>query len=337
MEDFKSIIKNITIFLLLIFITFYIIFDKQDIAEVRHIISNVNIYYLLIGLFCMCIYYLFEAINIKSVLKALGKKVKLRSTYRYTLIGYFFSGITPAASGGQPMEIYFMHKDNIPISYSTVALLVEIISFQIITITCCLIGAILHPDLLANGVIYLFITGVSLNVIALTTMIIGFTSEKLAKKIVNLFLEILKLFQYKKVEEKRKSIYATLAKYNESAKIIKNNKKIFIKSMILVLIQVAIYYTIPYWIYRGFGLNELNILYIMSVQALLFCSVSSIPLPGAVGISESAFLNIYKTIFGERLLTSATILNRFTNFYIFILVGSILTIYSVLRKKKNNN
>jgi hypothetical protein len=35
-----------------------------------------------------------------------------RKVMRYSFIGFFFSGITPSASGGQPAQIYYMNKDN---------------------------------------------------------------------------------------------------------------------------------------------------------------------------------------------------------------------------------
>ena len=95
-----------------------------------------------------------------------------------------------------------------------------------------------------------------------------------------------------------------------------------------------VYYTIPYWVYRSLGLNSLGIIDIIFTQSLLFCSVSSIPLPGSVGISESAFISIYNRIFGSTLLTSATILNRFINFYSFIIIALICVIYSFIRVKK---
>lgn len=336
MKDIKNLIRNLIIFLTLIVITFYFIFRKQNINEVKDIIFSIDIKYLFIGILAMIGYVFFESLNIKSVLKSLGNKVSIFNTFRYTLIGFFFSGITPAASGGQPMEIYFMHKDGIPVSHGTLALLVELISFQLVIITSCILGAIINPHLLDNGVIYLFFAGLTLNLIALTTMLVCFLSEKLAKKIVNLFLDILKFFRYKKVEEKRESIYKTLDSYTESAKIIKKNKSIFIKSIFLVIIQMYVYYTIPYWVYRAFGLNSLGIFDIIFTQSLLFCSVSSIPLPGSVGISESAFISIYSAIFGSTLLTSATILNRFINFYSFIIIALICVIYSFIRVKKKD-
>ena len=64
---------------------------------------------------------------------------------------------------------------------------------------------------------------------------------------------------------------------------------------------------------------------------MLYVSVSSMPLPGAVGISEGAFLGIYGTVFGTMLVSGATILNRAVNFYLYVLIGLICTLISALK------
>ena len=106
MEKKKKIRKTITnliIFILLIILTFSIVFQGQDVSEIFNIIKNVKIEYIFIGIIAMCIYIMGETINIGRILKELGEKSSFIRNIRYTLIGFFFSAITPAASGGQPM------------------------------------------------------------------------------------------------------------------------------------------------------------------------------------------------------------------------------------------
>jgi len=67
---------------------------------------------------------------------------------------------------------------------------------------------------------------------------------------------------------------------------------------------------------------------------MLFISVSAIPLPGAVGVSEGTFLELYNNIFGKKFLNGATILNRMSNFYLFIILGLISTLISVIKLEK---
>ena len=72
-------------------------------------------------------------------------------------------------------------------------------------------------------------------------------------------------------------------------KLLKRNKKILFKIILTTIVQIVLYHSIPYIIYLSFGLNEANFLQFLSLQAVLYISVSSIPLPGAVGASEIRF------------------------------------------------
>ena len=59
---------------------------------------------------------------------------------------------------------------------------------------------------------------------------------------------------------------------------------------------------------------------IIFTQAVLYGTVSGIPSPGAVGVTEGGFIEIFKTIFPEHLLRSAMILNRGINFYLLMVI-----------------
>ncbi len=336
MKNSKRLIRNLIVFIILIITTFLVVFQGQDISELIDIILNVNKTYVLFGIVCMALYFIFESLNIKSILKSLGNKVDFSSMMRYSLVEFFFSGITPAASGGQPMEIYYMHKEGIPIPKATVSLLIQLICFQIITIICGIVGAIINYNFIKDGLIWLFIFGVSLNLIALLTMMVCLFSNSLAKKIVNFVVKILSKLKYKNVDKIKENLNDTLKSYNDSSKIIRKHKSVYLKSFFIVLCQVIAYYSITYFVYKAFGLNEYNYLQILSIQAMLYVSVSSMPLPGAVGISEGAFLGIYHHVFGANILSGATILNRTINFYFYIIIGLICTLVSALKLELKN-
>lgn len=177
----KKTLMNIIVFILLIVLTFVLIFKDQDVSQILNAAAGAKKRYIFIGIIAMLIYIMCEAINIGRVLKEFKQKSTFLKNIKYTLIGFFFSSITPAASGGQPMEIYYMHKDDIPVAYSTLALMMQLCSFQIVTITMGIISAIIHFDVLQSGLIYLFILGITLNSSALALLIIGIFSKKLSR------------------------------------------------------------------------------------------------------------------------------------------------------------
>ena len=58
--------------------------------------------------------------------------------------------------------------------------------------------------------------------------------------------------------------------------------------------------------------------YTVGVQAVLFISVSALPLPGSVGVSESGFLTLFKLLFPVTVLNEAMLLSRGVSFYLFV-------------------
>lgn len=116
---------------MLIIFTFSLVLKDQDVTEILKISATVKKQYILIAMFAMGVFIVSESINIGRILKELGEKSKFISNVRYTLIGFFFSAITPAASGGQPMEIYYMHKDNISVAHSRLRFLCNYVAFKL--------------------------------------------------------------------------------------------------------------------------------------------------------------------------------------------------------------
>ena len=99
-----------------------------------------------------------------------------------------------------------------------------------------------------------------------------------------------------------------------------------------------LYFSISYWVYRSFGLKQCNVIQIVSLQAILFATVSGIPSPGAVGVSEGGFLELFKNVYTKEQIGSAMLLNRGVNFYLFVVLSAIIVlIYSIKDKKENKN
>mgnify|MGYP004684827645 FL=1 len=330
----KKICINLLIFILLIIFTFSLVLKDQDVTEILKISATVKKQYILIAMFAMGVFIACESINIGRILKELGEKSKFISNVRYTLIGFFFSAITPAASGGQPMEIYYMHKDNISVAHSTLALLMQLCSIQIVTITVGIISAVLHFEVLKNGLIYLLILGIILNSSALMLLIIAIFSKKLSEGLIKFVVKILKFFRIRNIEKKQEKLEKELESYQASAKYIKEHRILMLKTVLTTAVQMLAYYTVPYWIYLAFGLNNSNIFDILTLQAVLYATVSGIPSPGSVGVSEGGFLGIFRNAFPETVISSAMLLSRGANFYLLILISAIVVVISTFRDRK---
>ena len=336
MEKKKKIrtFLNFLLFLILIIITYRILFNGQDFSELIRLLGTVKIKYIIIAALCMCIYVCCEAINIGRTLKALEEKTSFFKNVKYALIGFFFSGITPAASGGQPMQIYFMHKEKISVANSTLALLINLSSMQIVTISLALMSFIFNHQYLNTTLTIFFIIGILLNTSAFTLLLIALFSKKSLNKMINFVMKIMEKIKIKNIEQKREKLETELEKYHNSSSYIKNNKFVIIKIILTTYIQFIFYYSITYWVYRSFGFSGYSVIQITSLQAILYGTVSGIPSPGAVGVTEGGYIEIFKSIIPKEMISSVIVMNRGINFYLLMIISGTVSLINIFRHKR---
>lgn len=231
------------------------------------------------------------------------------------------------------MQVYYMYKDKISVANSTLALLINLTSMQIITIGFALFSLIFNYQYLNRVLIICFIIGIMLNATALSLLIIGVYSRRLSKWLIEFALKVLKFFRVKNLDAKKEKFESELARYQESAVYIRNNRLLMIKVLFTTLVQFTIYYSITYWTYRALGFNEHNVAEIVTMQSVLFATVSGIPSPGAVGVSEGAFTEIFRNVYPKNVMGSAVLLNRGINFYLYVLISGIVTAVNHIKKK----
>ena len=327
---------NVLIFVILMVATFWFVFKDQDINQIFNVAKSADPWFLLLGVFCMLMYFAMEAINIKSILKSFGEKLSFLKSYKFTMIGFFFAAITPSATGGQPLEIYYMSKEKIPAAHSALALLVQVCGIQVSTMVLGIVSMLLNIKLLTGPVLWLSIIGLAINGIALIAMLVCIFNNKLTRKLVHGFINILKHVGFKKIEKKRAKIDKSLDQYAEGANYMRIHKKEFFVAILRVFIQFCFYFSVPYCIYRAFGLEGMSFLEVFALQAILFMATSALPLPGAIGASESVFLNLFGLAFGAELLSSAMLLNRGITFYLFVIITLFVVFINIVRIKSFN-
>ena len=333
-KNLKKTVKNLIIFLLIIFITFFIIFKDQDFTELPNILSNLNKKFVLIAILSMACYFVCDAINIGRALKKLGETSSFVKNIKYSLIGFFFSSVTPAASGGQPMQVYYMKKDGISIANSTLTFLINLSCMQIATISLAIVCVIFNGGIM-NPVLWgCFAVGIFLNCMALSLLVISINSKRVTRWLIQIVIRILKFFKVKNIESKKNRLEKELEKYQTSAIYIKSNKNLLIKTLMTTYVQFLCYYSVTYWIYRAFGLTQYNAIKIISMQAILFATVSGIPSPGAVGVSEGGFIELFKNVYSKQEIGSAMLINRGVNFYLFVILSSIVVLICSIQDKK---
>lgn len=232
------------------------------------------------------------------------------------------------------MQLYYMKKDGLPIGHSALALLTEFLSFQVVTIMMAVIGLIVNYSFIEKSIgniKYLFILGIAINLVILIIIILAIFCKNITYFLLNFTCKILSKIHYPKIKTFRKKAIKQIKEYRKGARLLRNNKKVLLKIVTTTIFQVILYNSIPYLIYLSFGLPNGNFFEVLSAQAVLYISVSALPSPGAVGLSEGGFLIIYKLLFPSTLLSSAMILSRGISFYLFVIISGIAVLIFSLK------
>ena len=176
------------LFLAAVFIlTIYSVFHGEDLHAVLKAIVRVNPWYLLPAVLGVIIFIWGESIIIHYMLGTLSIRTKKRTCFQYSCIGFFFSCITPSASGGQPMQIYYMRKNKIPVPVATLVLMIVTITYKSVLVFIGLFVAFFQRGFVhkyLEGILPVFYLGVALNVFCCIAMSVLVLCPSLAKFIM---------------------------------------------------------------------------------------------------------------------------------------------------------
>lgn len=333
----KKILNGVFVFILII-ITLYFINRQLDLSMMVSTIKSAKLHFLVIALLCMFLFWYIESVLISKLLKKISKKKDtMWLSIKTTLIGQYYSLITPFASGGQPAQLYALKKENVSIGNGTAVLVAKFLLFQIsVTLYSLLLWLFRFKYLSANLSLaksFIFI-GLFINSIGLTAIVlVAFRPNKL-KKIIFCILSLIYKFKIiKNIDSKYKSLDRILNDYKKGIKYLKNDIFYTSKMFFYSFIQLTVFFSITYFIYKSLGLSGVSVIDIITMQALLYMAVSFIPIPGTIGASEVGFSMIFISAFSSNLVPVALLMWRGISYYFGLIFCGLFTLYIYL---KNN-
>ena len=180
--SWKKGIFCVFLFAGLLALTAFLFLKDQDLGQLLRVLRQAHVPWLIVGGSCMVFFFCCEALNIQRGLRIFGSHAPYRSCLRYAITGFFFSSVTPSASGGQPMQLYDMCQDGHSPSHGTLALLTEFFSFQLAAVAIALISFSLYQNeilSLRREVWLLFVVGTALNVVVVLLLAVAVFSPKI--------------------------------------------------------------------------------------------------------------------------------------------------------------
>lgn len=316
--------RSYLLFPLLILLTGWIIFRETSPKLLWSCLLQVKPLFLLAGGCCTALFLVCEASNLGLCLKQCGHPVSFRQKLHYALTGFFFSGVTPCASGGQPMQLLTMAKDKIPSSCGALCLAAELASFQAASVLLAGFSLLIYRKFIldASGLaIHLIVIAFAANLTLLLLLLLAIFKQKPMKRLLRFltpfFPEAFATRFYKKG-------LRWLDECSHCSAFFRQAPLLAVRLLCTSVLQLVVLHSIPFWIYLSMGLDGIFVLKIVALQSVLFLAVSLIPLPGGVGANESGFMLLYQSVFPAAMLDPAMLLSRFLSFYLPMLLSGLL-------------
>jgi uncharacterized protein (TIRG00374 family) len=249
---------------------------------------------------------------------------RYRDAFKSSMVGQFFSAITPFATGGQPMQIYLMSKQGVSPGISTAALIQRFLVYQT-SITAYSALAILvqmnyFKETLSPVMWGFALFGFASQGFVILMLLLFSFNRRLTHGLLKLAFTLLaKLHIIKNPEERIEGLESQLSNFHESNKELFRNRRLLVESYVLTAVQLTAMFIIPYCVYRSFHLYGAPVTDMVCSQAFVTMASCFIPLPGAAGASELSFAGFFRNFFPEESLTSAMLVWRIITYYAVIL------------------
>lgn len=310
-------------FILLAVLAIYAVFQDNDMAMVTASLKKMKVSYLLAAAAAALIFTMMEGIMIWYLLHALQGKAKFMDCIRYSFVGFLYSGITPSATGGQPMQLYHMKRDGNDLSASTVVLMTVALVYKLVLVLMgiamvCFGFPVLKDNL--GSYLNLFYLGMFLNTALVAVLLIVMVFPGFARYLVlaieNLLIRVRIL---KKSEYRTDKIERFIQSYQNAVRFLLQNKMQVAVVMAATFGQRCLVFILPYIVYCGFGLDGASALEILMIQMSIYLAVDMLPLPGAQGITELMYRRAFRDIFTAEFVIPSMCVTRGISFYFLLL------------------
>lgn len=334
---------NIIIALIIAVTAITIVLSLNDFANTWDVIQTSDpIYMIYAGILTLAYFFLYP-LPICLLTRFRKQEIPFWRIYAIGASEHFFNFITPLATGGEPFQAYAMKKSGIKVRESTGILLMNFMTFMIVTNTFAIGSLFYYQRFTANisNFGWVCILGFTVNFLVLVLFFLMTFSVGIRNLMIKIMKGLCKIKWIHKIAgENVDHIDEYFIGAQEAAQELIKSPKITTTCILLKLITMAIYYAIPFFVllslHINLGIDDLW--YVMAGTSFATTIVVWLPTPGSSGGIELAFSSIFATLMTSSAAITTTsvsgmLLWRFLTYFGVGLLSFICYTLSVRRTK----
>lgn len=320
-------------------VVLYIGISGNELSEGLNALRSISPIWLLVCFLVWGCYMVLDTCSLYRFLRSQGYPLSFGYTMFVSIVGIYYSNITPGASGGQPMQVYYMKKRDVPIGIGTSAVTVKFFCFQLMLMLLGTAAWMFNQQYVYSqvsaGNMWILVIGYVFNSVSVLFVLMMAVSRRLVRLFIFIFVWFGKKLRI--VKDPAASIAkweGNLATFHQSIMMLRKNPGELFLQLLIAATQVITLMFITVAVYFAFSLTGTSIIQLITIGLMLYISASYTPLPGASGAQEGAFALYFAGIFPPATLFVALLIWRFFTFYLSLIGGSLLSVFQSLIKKK---
>ena len=317
----------------------FILFDK-DVQNIQTVLQAISPWWLVGALACTLIYFLGDTCMYQIACRDMQIPQPFHEGLITTMIGFFYSALTPLSSGGQPFQVLQMRSRGIHVGTATSVLMVKFMAWHIALSCIGLIGAVFCGGTLlrhSTMMFVLFCIGFCLHAFCAGTGLMLMVRPNVVSRMGRAVIGFASRLLVRKKEERTARMHAVwdtfIDEYRQAVAFALRHRSGMIEIVLVALFEVVGYLSVTYCVYRGLGFSAVPYPEMTLLQAMLSIGVAFVPLPGASVATEGGFYALFTTYFGDSRLV-AMLIWRFLTYYLTILLGLLAVVIDGFRADK---
>lgn len=316
----KKDLKNIFNAILMIFTVIMVLYVCINDNNLYHLIMQIpklNTLWLIMAFSSIFVSWTLDATLMYAITKTVyANKYSWWDSLKITMVGQFFSSVTPMAVAGQPMQIYYMSRQGVSAGVAISILVRKFLIYQV-ALTCY--STIILFTTKTTNIFVLIGFATQAGIVLLLALFS--TNKLLATKLIDFLVFILSKIRFiKNPQGIGDGIKKQLEFYVENNKSMNHNLKLTVQLYFITFIQLTVLFSIPFLVYKAFNNEGYPFFEMIQSQGILTMLSSYTPLPGGSGTAEVGFSSIFGAYFGDS-TNMAMLLWRWISYYMSIIVG----------------
>lgn len=337
---------NILIIITVSLLTAYKIVEENGKETLLHL-KEISLVAILVLSFMFIINYFLEGVIMTIAIKESEKQFSPSKGFVVQCVGGLFSAITPLKSGYLPGVAYAYSKYNVKgesiikcmaktsFVYQLVCFLISIIAVIVFSIN----NIFVYVGDSELSLLTVSIIGLIYNIVLMAGYFILVFFPPLHNLIIKAFAYI--LYKLKKIDNKAQYVKEKMARMKitrEQIKLFFKDVKSFVYLTVVYVFKIAFFSGLPYIAYLFLTKDSFNLgeyLFSLLLTNLISYITNIIPIPGASGAAEVAFMGVFSVLFHSGTLASVMFVWRTFSYFINIIVGFFVFVIIINYKKKD--